>query len=746
MREHGSRLVELGYEIVPIDPGTKRCTRPGWQNFRANEEDVQKWLANGSADAGVGILARNTIAIDVDVLDEGLSKKIAKHITTTYGAPMLRVGKYPKYCIPFRVDTPFKKVVSNRYEDLEGKDHQVEVLGDGQHWCALGIHPDTKKEYRWVNKSIYEVEQENLPSITRDQCLEIIAYFEELAENQKGWVLKTRGNIGLVEAHGLEALRPRVDAELEELEEILFKLPEESDYETWLRVGLALHHHDEGGVEGLELWDRWSNRDIHKYNEGECEAKWNSFGHAKGVPITAAYILYLGKMAELEANKETYEKNDYLKNWALVIMKGEARVIRDDQPEEKICKIPTLKTEMLNARFHKENAAGDRKKLTNPVDDWLEKPERRTYHGLSFYPEREVQDGSYNMWRGFDYPAVQGSVEPWLRYIEDVLADGSKEYHDYIIAWSAHLIQKPCDKSGVALVFRGKKGSGKSFFGELLGGLFKHHWFVAADENQITGRFNAHLEDVLLLQGEEAIWAGSKRAEGVLKNLITSSYLSVEHKGINAYMTRSHVRLLLTSNEDWVVPASHDERRFAIFDVADTKLQNGAYFENLRKWYENGGASHILHYLKNYDLRSIDVKKAPSTDALTSQKIASFDAFDQWMFHALEQNELTLINDPHFVKAWGDTVVKLDLYNFYKSSVTSRYAVLLSPVHFWKRFHAYEGLVDYESRKRVNGQSVRSVKLSSLKKCRRVFQQIHRISLNWPIEIDLDGEEETTPF
>ena len=206
LREHGSKLVELGYEIVPIDAGTKRCTRPGWQNLRAKEEDVQKWLANGSADAGVGIIARNTVAIDVDVLDKDVALKVGKQLHKTYNAKSIRYGKRPKYIVPFRVEESFSKLSSNKYEDLEGNTHQVEILGDGQYFVALGIHPDTEKEYSWFGPSLVEVPQKKLPTITRDQCLEIITYFETLASEKPDWTLKTRGNIGIVEAPGLETV------------------------------------------------------------------------------------------------------------------------------------------------------------------------------------------------------------------------------------------------------------------------------------------------------------------------------------------------------------------------------------------------------------------------------------------------------------------------------------------------------------------------------------------------------------
>ena len=71
-KDHGERLVELGYRIVPIPPGTKGPRLSGWQKLNLTAADVRKKATNGSADAGIGILAATTPAIDVDVMDKDL--------------------------------------------------------------------------------------------------------------------------------------------------------------------------------------------------------------------------------------------------------------------------------------------------------------------------------------------------------------------------------------------------------------------------------------------------------------------------------------------------------------------------------------------------------------------------------------------------------------------------------------------------------------------------------------------------
>ena len=48
----------------------------------------------------------------------------------------------------------------------------------------------------------------------------------------------------------------------------------------------------------------------------------------------------------------------------------------------------------------------------------------------------------------------------------------------------------------------------------------------------------------------------------------------LERKGVDAVTVANHLRLLVTSNASWTVPASQDERRFFVLDVTNDKQQN----------------------------------------------------------------------------------------------------------------------------------------------------------------------------
>jgi hypothetical protein len=60
-----------------------------------------------------------------------------------------------------------------------------------------------------------------------------------------------------------------------------------SDYDAWLRVGMALH---ELGDVGLKLWDEWSRQDA-SYQDGVCALKWTTFTNGAG-GVTLASLIY----------------------------------------------------------------------------------------------------------------------------------------------------------------------------------------------------------------------------------------------------------------------------------------------------------------------------------------------------------------------------------------------------------------------------------------------------------------------
>ena len=298
----------------------------------------------------------------------------------------------------------------------------------------------------------------------------------------------------------------------------------------------------------------------------------------------------------------------------------------------------------FNAWFANRQLATGKEKPRPISQHWIEWAGRRQYDGVVFAPEQNPGPRWYNLWRGFTVKPSAKANHPALDlFLEHALkncCNGDKALFRYLMGYLAHMIQKPYEKPLVALVFKGAKGTGKNALIERVGALLGPHFLVADDDRYLLGNFNSHLESNLCFVLDEASWAGDKRAEGKLKGLITGKKRMIEHKGKEARSKKSLSRIVVLGNEDWVVPATWDERRYAVFAVGDGRRQDRKFFIDMREGMEAGGYSHLLRYLLDFDLSGIDVNDAPNTKALLEQKLAGMEPLEQWWRDCLESGQI----------------------------------------------------------------------------------------------------------
>jgi Family of unknown function (DUF5906) len=274
---------------------------------------------------------------------------------------------------------------------------------------------------------------------------------------------------------------------------------------------------------------------------------------------------------------------------------------------------------------------------------WIAHPGRRQYESLNLVPNApQVLPGNvFNLWSGFGVEQKQGEWSLLRRHVEEVLANGSKAFADYILRWTAWTVQHPGEPTGAALVVRGGKGTGKGTWGQVLIMIFGQHALQIFDPNHLVGKHNQHLQDKLFLFADEAFWAGDKTAERTLKGLVTEKKMMIEPKNINAFPWPNRLSIFMAANANWVVPASHDERRYAVGSVSERWKQNKAYFRPLWAEIENGGVAALLWDLLRMDLGDWHpMENIPQTAELLQQKMLSLTGLQQWWVNMLDLGEL----------------------------------------------------------------------------------------------------------
>ena len=271
---------------------------------------------------------------------------------------------------------------------------------------------------------------------------------------------------------------------------------------------------------------------------------------------------------------------------------------------------------------------------------WLDHESRRQYWDIKMLPEGTSNEKIFNLWRGFSVKAAKGSWELMQRHIYRVICCSDKKLYKYVIRWVARMIQEPWTPGEVALVLQGGKGVGKGMLGNAICRIMGQHACHVMSIKDVTGDYNSHLEDCVFFFADEAFWAGDKSAEGVLKGMITEPTVFVHRKYCDKKHVRNMLHLFMASNNDWVVPASFDERRYCVLNVSNRFQGDSEYFKALTHETNNGGLGAMLYYLQNLDISDFDVRVVPQTAGLAEQKIQSLDTVMQWWYQKLLYGEL----------------------------------------------------------------------------------------------------------
>ena len=388
----------------------------------------------------------------------------------------------------------------------------------------------------------------------------------------------------------------------------------------------------------------------------------------------------------------------------------------------------------LNVFYANDQVPAGKNKTEPASMRWLKSPGRRTYSdGVTFAPGG-APSTMLNLWEGWAVqPDSTGSCRLFLNHVREIVCRGNDDHEAYVLGWLAHLVQRADEKPGVALVLKGSKGAGKDTLAEYVTKLIgrRHVPTVAASEH-IVGKFNARFETALMLHVQEGSWAGDRKAEGVLKYLVTSDRVEIERKGIDSISLPSVMRLFISANADWVVPASNDERRWAVFNVSDVRCGDLPYFDALRAEMDGDGPAALLHYLMNYDLAGFSVRRAPATEGLLDQKVASLHGIAKWWF------EFLCAPEPDRVWGEGDwitgtwVVPREELRGLYLTWMKERRFEneVLATAQFGQRLREFVPELG-QTRPRADGARQYRYVIPSLSSCRAQFDKWIGGAISW---------------
>ena len=376
-----------------------------------------------------------------------------------------------------------------------------------------------------------------------------------------------------------------------------------------------------------------------------------------------------------------------------------------------------------NLVFYEYTATGKIRKV-KASRKWFEWKQRRQYlgQGIVFDPSGppDIPDDMLNLWRGFAIEPKPGDWSLLRNHLLEVICSGNQTWFDYLLGWMAHAVQRRDEPIGVAVALRGEQGAGKGVVARTFGNkLFGKHFAHITNGDQLTGRFNEPIAKSLVLFLDEALWAGDKKGEGVLKGLITEPRLTLEAKFRDPIMVENRLRIIAASNNEWLVPAGLGDRRWFVLNVPSTRKgeQHKAYWDALYSQIDNGGAAALLHDLLAMDLTKFNVRAIPPTAAKAEQQAHSFRDVEAWLYQVLDEGRLR--------NPWSSTGMGIEkdiAYDDYVEFNKQQRGYRPAPKSVWgKRLKQLLGPAVVVSKKSIGTSRVRYLQFRTLEECRNAF-------------------------
>jgi hypothetical protein len=321
-----------------------------------------------------------------------------------------------------------------------------------------------------------------------------------------------------------------------------------------------------------------------------------------------------------------------------VIDEDEVAAIRNGTRRMGLGYMKRPDAELATTRFLESQPVPSDVKET--IKQFWRNPNTKVYTGVAFHPS-EKDPNILNLWVPSPVVPRKGDFSAIRAFLFDVICDSNKETYHYVFRYLAHMLQKPEEKPGIAIILMGGQGVGKGMFFHLLRKLWPSTTLQTADVKRVVAGFNADLERAFVTCLDEALFSGDKASTERLKSLITEPFIQIEQKYEPQRSIRSIHRFFFATNNDHFAQTDRDDRRMVYIRVSDVKKQDFEYFKSLAAAFNDPDVlSAFVYDLLNEDLQSFNVRKRPLTSEHAIQKIKSLSGFERYWFEVLIAGDL----------------------------------------------------------------------------------------------------------
>jgi hypothetical protein len=366
---------------------------------------------------------------------------------------------------------------------------------------------------------------------------------------------------------------------------------------------------------------------------------------------------------------------------------------------------------------------------------WIGHPHRRQHDGgMRFMPARDedVVGDTLNLWQGLAVPARKpegksgaAGCKLFLDHGLKIICSGNEAHFDYLMKREALIAQQRV-RSEVALgLHTPEEGTGKGVWCRSLNRLYGPHAMQVLRADHVIGKHNKHLEVLLRLTADEALFVGDPRHRNALYGLITEETNTIEPKNIDAYSVPNFVNIDIISNAEHFIPASGTARRFFVPTVSPERASDHEYFRKILAELNDGGYEALLyHLLYEIDIRDFNVRAVPKTAALAEQAAYSRKGVDLLVEIACNEGVVPCQHNEYpnvSVTAGRDRYPGFDFYIEHHKELA-----YLGPQTVKRRLKKEWGCVTgKEARRQKDGKQVGGIVWPSLADLRSRFEKKH---------------------
>lgn len=402
-------------------------------------------------------------------------------------------------------------------------------------------------------------------------------------------------------------------ADLAEINAALSVIPSD-DYEIWFRVGSALAH--ELGEDGYEIFDRWS-RGSKKYNRNLCLRKWEEC--QKVTDLTMGTIKHYADQYDpkwREPLDEDIPEHATIENFVAFMEAHQYVYLPTGRMWPAASVNASLPTQMSGNKRVPANVWLDRHRrvegitwspgdpeiiqdrLARHEGGWINLPGTQCYNTY-FPPRQELGDAR--------------AAKPWVDLVRILFP----EEMAHIISFLAQRVQQPAIKINHALLLGGEQGIGKDTLLAPVVHAVGPWNFVSISPKDVMAKFNSHVKSVICRISEARDLGEVNRYDFYehMKTLTTSppDIVQCEEKYLAKYAVANVTGVIITTNHktSGIYLPEDDRRTFVAWSRKKRAELSPEYWNQLWKWYHNGGFAHVAAYLHAYDISGFDPKAPP---------------------------------------------------------------------------------------------------------------------------------------